>query len=66
MGSIGAPERDTQNRVIALFEDRLGYDYLGDWSRRPENSNIEKQYLRAYLDGCGYSKIQIDKALYTL
>lgn len=66
MGSIGAPERDTQNRVIALFQDKLGYTYLGDWSRRPENSNIEEQYLRTYLDGSGYSEIQIDKALYTL
>ena len=66
MGSICALERDTQNRVIALFQDRLGYEYLDDWSHRPENSNIEEQYLRAYLSGAGYSKIQIDKALYTL
>ena len=42
MSTIGQPERVTQNRVIALFRDELGYRYLGDWTDRDGNSNIER------------------------
>jgi len=28
---IGNAERETQNRVIDLFRDELGYRYPGDW-----------------------------------
>jgi hypothetical protein len=41
MNSIGQAERTTQNRVIALFRDELGYRFLGDWTDRDGNSNIE-------------------------
>jgi len=27
---IGQPAQSTQNRVVALFRDELGYRYLGD------------------------------------
>ena len=49
MSTIGKPERATQNRVIALFRDELGYRYLGDWTDRDGNSNIEEELLTAYL-----------------
>ena len=42
MSAIGQPERVTQNRVIALFREELGYRYLGDWTDRDDNSNIEE------------------------
>jgi len=40
ISAVGKPERVTQNRVIALSRDELGYRYIGDWSDR-DNSNIE-------------------------
>jgi type I restriction enzyme R subunit len=66
MNTIGKPERATQRRVIALFRDELGYRYLGDWSDRDGNSNIEEGLLRAYLTGRGYSAAQISRAIYQL
>ena len=45
MSTVGQPERATQNRVIALFRDELGYRYLGDWTDRADNSNIEESLL---------------------
>jgi type I restriction enzyme R subunit len=64
--SIGQPERATQNRVVALFRDELGYRYLGDWSDRPNNSNIEDHLLTAHLSKSGYTPAQITKAIYSL
>jgi type I restriction enzyme, R subunit len=64
--SIGQPERATQNRIIKLFHDELGYRYLGDWSDRSSNSNIEEGLLSAYLTKSGYSPAQISSALYRL
>jgi type I restriction enzyme R subunit len=45
MTPIGQPESATQKRVIALFRDELGYRYLGDWSGRVGNDNIEVELL---------------------
>ncbi len=64
--SIGQLERATQNRVIALFRDELGYRYLGDWRDRDDNSNIEENLLTAYLTKNGYSPAQISKVIYDL
>ena len=66
MSTIGQPERETQNRVIALFRNELGYRYLGDWTDRPDNSNIEETLLSVYLTKYGYTPAQIAKALYEL
>src|SRR5690606_33643649 len=43
-----------------------GYQYLGDWSDRPNNSNIEEGLLTDYLKGAGYSAEQISRAIYLL
>ena len=66
MSAIGKPERATQNRVIALFRDELGYQYLGDWADRDGNSNIEVGLLSAWLTKSGYTPAQISSALYKL
>lgn len=66
MSAIDKPERVTQNRVIALFRDELGYSYLGDWTDRYGNSNIEEGLLTDYLTRNGYTHEQIGAALYKL
>src|SRR6266404_2586299 len=60
---VGQLERKTQNRIVALFRDRLHYDYLGNWEDREGNSNIEEVYLRAFLTRSGYSTRLINKAI---
>ena len=62
MSGIGQTERVTQNRVIALFRDELGYAFLGDWSDR-NNSNVEESLLTANLERRGYSAAHISRAL---
>lgn len=62
---VGQAERRTQNRVIKLFREKLGYVYLGNWEDR-ENSNIEESYLQKFLKKQGYSDALIGKALFEL
>ena len=66
MSDIGKPERATQNRVVALFRDELTYRYLGDWTDREGNSNIEEGLLSAWLGKNGYTPEQISVALHKL
>ena len=62
--TIGKKERITQDRVIQLFGDELGYRYLGDWQDREGNSNIEEGLLATWLKSNGYSDKQINAAIY--
>jgi type I restriction enzyme R subunit len=66
MCAIGQPERVTQNRVIDLFTQELGYSYLGNLHDRTSNSNVEDKPLSAYLARRGYRPALITKALYEL
>jgi len=66
MNGVGQPERETQNRIIALFRDELGYRYLGDWTDRDGNSNIEEGLLTAWLTKNGCTPNQISRAIYLL
>ena len=63
MSDIGTPERITQQRVIQLFKNELGYRYLGDWTHRAGNSNIEPGLLTDFLAGSGYTPAQINRAI---
>jgi type I restriction enzyme R subunit len=66
MNEVGKPERVTQNRIIALFRDELKYRYLGDWTDREDNSNIEERLLSEWLGRNGYTAGQISAAMYKL
>jgi type I restriction enzyme, R subunit len=58
MNNIGKPERETQNRIIDLFHDELGYRYLGDRTDF-ENSNLWEEHPTHWLTKSGFSAPQI-------
>ena len=66
MSIIGTAERVTQDRVIALFKDELGYRKLGDWTDRAGNSNIDEPLLSKYLSDQGYSSADVSRAVHRL
>lgn len=59
---VGQIERKTQNRIVELFKNVLNYQYLGNWQDREDNSNIEVDLLKQYLNG-KYSDVLIQKAV---
>ncbi len=59
---VGQREKTTQQRVIKLFVNELGYTYLGDFSDR-RNSNIEEKYLTKFLARKGHSPQIISRSL---
>lgn len=65
MSSIGQIEKLAQARIVALFQQRLGYDYLGDKTER-DNRNIEPKLLTAWLIQQGVSDSLITRALHEL
>jgi type I restriction enzyme R subunit len=64
MNKVGQIERATQNRIVALFRDQLGYSYLGNFEDRPQNSNVETTLLEAFLKEQKVKKSLIDKVLF--
>jgi type I restriction enzyme R subunit len=65
MSDVGQKERLTQQRVVKLFHERLGYDYLGDWTDREGNRNVEEDLLRKFLrEKQGYDETLITRALH--
>ena len=66
MPTVGEIEKLTQARVIALFRDRLKYDYLGNWIDRPDNRNIEPELLRDWLKKQGVDDALIKRAMHEL
>src|SRR5687767_5919739 len=66
MSTVGQVEKRTQARVVALFRDRLGYEYLGNWSKRAGNANVETGLLRAWLTRQGVDGALIERVLFLL
>lgn len=71
MSTVGQIERRTQKRVVDLFRNVLGYDYLGNWIDRANkigraNRNIEEEYLRPFLAKRGYPPELITRAIQQL
>lgn len=66
MSTVGQKERKTQQRVVKLFRDTLGYACLGNWEERENNRNVEPELLRAWLKPQGHSDSLIGKVLFEL
>jgi len=60
--NVGQIERNTQDRLVKFFQDKLAYKYLGNWEVRPDNRNIEEKLLQKYLSG-KYDQNLINKAI---
>jgi type I restriction enzyme R subunit len=60
---INPIERQTQNRIIKLFTQQLGYLYYGNWEKREHNSNVEETYLKKFLTKQGFTESLVKKAV---
>ena len=65
MSIVGQIEKKTQARIVALFQQRLGYDYLGNQIEQ-DNRNIEPKLLTAWLAQQGVGDNLITRALHEL
>jgi type I restriction enzyme, R subunit len=63
VSQVGQRERATQNRIVAFFQNELGYRYLGDWQDRLGNKNIETGLLTDRLQERGVSDALITRAI---
>jgi type I restriction enzyme R subunit len=61
--NVGQVERKAQHRVVELFLDSLGYEYLGNWQYREGNSNVEVELLTANLKARGYDDNLVNRAI---
>ena len=66
MSTVGQTEKKTQQRVIKLFCDTLGYDYLGNWIDRVGNRNIDAGLLNAFLESQGVDAALVSRAMHLL
>ena len=61
MNKVGQVEMVTQKRLLKVFENNLGYEYLGDWQDREGNSNVEEEILTKWLTSRGHNAAIITK-----
>ena len=48
-------ERETQNRIVKLFQEKLDYEYLGNWEHGLANSNIDENLLLKFFVKQGHT-----------
>ena len=63
--AINAPERETQNRVLDVFRQQLGYRNLGNLHGQ-DNRNIRTTDLTSWLQQQGVADGLIGKTLHEL
>ncbi|GAB2513225.1 type I restriction endonuclease subunit R [Paramicrobacterium agarici] len=63
MSTVGQIEKKTQDRVVTLFAEQLGYDYLGDWHDGNRATGIEGDLLTQNLRARGYDDGLISRAV---
>lgn len=66
MTPVGQIEKKTQQRIVGLFRDTLGYAYLGNWTDRENNRNVEPDLLCSFLKKQGHDDTLISRALHQL
>ncbi|MGP5687674.1 type I restriction endonuclease subunit R [Glutamicibacter ardleyensis] len=62
MSKVGQKERDTQDRVVKLFQDKLDYAYGGNLKDR-DNRNVDEMRLRANLLSRDYDDAVVTRAV---
>jgi type I restriction enzyme R subunit len=45
MSKVGQIERKTQNRLVKFLQEKLGYNYLGNWEKQYNSNLVESEYL---------------------
>lgn len=48
-------ERETQNRIVKLFQEKLDYEYLGNWEHGLANSNIDENLFLKFFVKQGHT-----------
>lgn len=62
MSLVGQRERFTQERVVDILSNQLGYEYAGNWKDRA-NFNVEQELLRQNLLERGYEEDLVRRAI---
>ena len=66
MSTVGQIEKKTQQRIVKLFRETLDYEYLGDWTDREVNANVEPALLCAWLKKQRVKDALVTRALHIL
>jgi type I restriction enzyme, R subunit len=65
LSTVGQRERETQRRVVQLFQGKLGYTYGGNLKDQ-DNRNVDEATLRASLISRGHDEALVSRAVQQL